>query len=54
MLLSKSVMLGYDRHSTTERVWVIKYDLTNLDGLRYSLIHIGNYMGEMNIRRETA
>ena len=40
--LSKSAMIGYERLSTTERVWVGNDDLTNLSLPKIQSIPIGN------------
>ena len=54
MLLSKSVMVGYDRHSETERVLVSYDELTILNLLKIQSVLIGNYKGYVGRRNEHA
>ena len=42
MLLSKSVIVGYERHSETERVLVINEGLANLRWLKIQSAPLGN------------
>lgn len=52
MLLSTSVLLGYDRHSETERAWVFNDGLSNLKRLKIQSDLLGNLQDisdEMNV-----
>jgi hypothetical protein len=42
-LLFKSVMIGYDRRSETERVWVNNESLINLNLLKIQSAPLGNH-----------
>ena len=42
VLLTKSVMIGYVRHSETERVWVSDDGLINLNLLKIQSAPLGN------------
>lgn len=45
VLLTKSVMIGYVRHSETERVWVNNDSLINLSLLKIQSVPLGNFGG---------
>lgn len=48
VLLTKSVMIGYVRHSETERVWVSDDGLINLNLLKIQSVPLGNFGGVMS------